>query len=70
MKILGVWIHEDLNWNKNTKEICRRAYSRMSMLTKLKYVGVSTKDLLYMEVLQSIVQLCKIGVFRGPEAPP
>ena len=39
-KLLGVWITEDLSWQKNTQEICRKAYARLSMLTKLKYVGV------------------------------
>ena len=37
-KLLGVWITEDLTWAKNTKEICKKAYSRISMLAKLKYV--------------------------------
>ena len=45
-QLLGVWISEDLSWSKNTKELCRKAYSRMTMLTKLKYVGVKIKDLL------------------------
>ena len=38
-KILGVWISDDLSWTKNCQEICRKAYSQISMLTKLKYVG-------------------------------
>ena len=42
-KLLGVWITEDLGWEPNTKEICRKAYSRMAMLTKLKYVGTQSK---------------------------
>ena len=33
-KVLGVWLTEDLKWAKNTKEICIKAYSRVSMLTK------------------------------------
>ena len=45
-KLLGVWLQEDGGWAKNTQEICRRAYSKVSMLTKLKYAGVSTEDLL------------------------
>ena len=41
VKILGVWLSEDISdWSKNTSEICRKAYSRVGMLTKLKYVGV------------------------------
>ena len=45
-KLLGVWISEDLSWSQNCQQICKKAYSRLSMLTKLKYVGVSVEDLL------------------------
>ena len=46
-KVLGVWIDEDAgSWHKNTAELCKSAYGRISMLTKLKYVGVSRKDLI------------------------
>ena len=42
-KIVGVWLSPDLKWAKNTKELTIKAYSRLGMLTKLKYVGVSTE---------------------------
>ena len=45
-KLLGVWISEDLDWELNTSELCKKAYSRISLLCKLKYVGMSTQDLL------------------------
>ena len=45
-KIVGVWLEERGGWAKNTAEICRSAYAKLSLLTKLKYAGVSTKDLL------------------------
>jgi hypothetical protein len=46
-KILGCWIDQDAGkWSTNTKELCKSAYSRVSMLTKLRYIGVSTEDLL------------------------
>jgi hypothetical protein len=46
-KILGCWIDEDAGkWSTNTRELVKSAYSRMSMLTKLRYAGVSTEDLL------------------------
>ena len=45
-KRLGVWISEDLDWELNTLELCKKAYSRISLLCKLKYVGLSTQDLL------------------------
>ena len=44
-KIVGVWLTADLKWKKNTKELAKRAYSKLSMLSKLKYVGVSITDL-------------------------
>ena len=47
VKILGCWIDQDAGkWTTNTRQICKSAYSRVSMLTKLKYVGVCTDDLL------------------------
>ena len=45
IKLLGVWLDEDGSWRKNTQELCKRAYSRLSMLSKLRYAGVSTEDL-------------------------
>ena len=43
-KILGVWISQDAgDWERNTKEICKSAYSRMSMLTKLRYPILDTR---------------------------
>ena len=46
-KILGCWVDEEAGkWTTNTKEICKAAYSRIAMLSKLKYVGVTTEDLI------------------------
>ena len=50
-KLLGVWISEDLSWSQNCKEICKKAYSRLSMITKLKYAGVPTEDLVNIYIL-------------------
>ena len=57
-QLVGVWISEDLTWSRNCKEICKRAYSRLSMLTKLKYVGVSREDLLdtYILLIRSVTE--------------
>ena len=62
-QLLGVWISEDLSWAKNTKELCRKAYSRMSMLTKLRYVGVSTEDLIeiYILFIRSTTEYCSVA---------
>ena len=58
-KMLGVWISDDLSWNKNCKEISRKAYSRLSMLTKLKYV----EDLLdvYKLFIRSCIEYCSVA---------
>ena len=40
IKLVGVWLTTWLDWDKNTREICKKAYARLTMLTKLKYVGV------------------------------
>ena len=60
VKLLGVWITTWLDWDKNTKEMCKKAYARMTMLTKLKYVGVPTTDLLevYILYIRSILEYC------------
>ena len=45
-KLLGVWISENLDWELNMSELCIKAYFQISLLCKLKYVGMSTQDLL------------------------
>ena len=61
-KILGIYISDDLSWTRNCQEICRKAYSRLSMLIKLKYVGVKVEDLLDIYVLHisSVAQYCSV----------
>ena len=61
-KILGVWVTTWLDWEKNTREICRKAYARMSMLTKLKYVGVPILDLvdIYVLYIRSVLEYCSV----------
>ena len=41
-----LWITDDLKWEKNSRELPKGAFTRMSMLTKLKYLGVCQSDLL------------------------
>ena len=61
-KILGIYISDDLSWSRNCQEICKKAYSRLSMLTKLKYVGVKVEDLLDIYVLhiRSLAEYCSV----------
>ena len=57
-KIVGVWLTNDLKWERNTRELQKKAYSRVSMLTKLKYVGVSRDDLVetYILYIRSLLE--------------
>ena len=59
-KLLGVWISEDLSWDKNCKEISKKAYSRISMLSKLKYAGMKVDDLINIFILhiRSLTEYC------------
>ena len=60
IKLLGVWFQQDLGWSHNTKQICKSAYSRMAILGKLKYVGVSIDDLLtvYKLFIRCVPEYC------------
>ena len=57
-----MYICEDLFWSKNCREICKKAYSRLQMITKLKYVGVRTEDLLdiFKLYIRSIAEYCSV----------
>ena len=57
---LGVWISDDNTWDKHISEMCKRAYPRIKMITKLKYVGVTIEDLieLYILMIRSITEYC------------
>ena len=61
-KLVGVWLDTWLDWSKNSKEICKSAYARMTMLTKLRYVGVPTDDLLniYILYVRSLLEYCSV----------
>ena len=61
-KILGVWISEDLSLSKNCQEICKKAYSKLLMITKLKYAGVSLDDLIemYSLFIRSTAEYCSV----------
>ena len=63
MKLLGFWIHQDLGWDTNTKQICIENYSRVQMLSKLKYAGIKREDLLqiYQLFIRSIPAHCSVA---------
>ena len=60
LKHLGVWITSTLSWDKHISEVCKKAYPRLKMLTKLKYVGAPTEDLIeiYCLYIRSLTEYC------------
>ena len=62
IKVLGLWLTEDMRWSKNTREICIKSFSRVSLLTKLKYVGVQIEDLIevYILYIRSLTEYCSV----------
>ena len=61
-KVCGVWITDDLKWEKNSRELSKGAFARISMLTKLKYVGVCQSDLIdvYKLFIRSLLEYCSV----------
>ena len=62
VKLVGLWITTYLDWQKNSHEICRKAYARMTMITKLKYVGIPLEDLIdiYTLYVRSALEYCSV----------
>lgn len=62
VKLVGVWLTTWLDWEKNTKELCKKAYARLTMLTKLRYVGVPREDLIHIYILyvRSLLEYCSV----------
>jgi hypothetical protein len=62
VKIVGVWLTIWLDWDKNTREACRKACARMTMLTKLRYIGVPEDDLIQIYILyvRSLLEYCSV----------
>ena len=62
IKLVGVWLDTWLDWDKNTRELCRKAYARITMITTLKYVGVCQEDLIniYILYIRSLLDYCSV----------
>ena len=60
---MGLWISDDLSWSNNCTERCKKAYSRLPMLTRLKNVGVNMDDLIDVYVLniRSVTEYCSVA---------
>ena len=52
-----------MKWDENTKQICIKAYSRVSILCKLKYAGICIEDLItiYILFIRSITEYCSVA---------
>ena len=62
VKLLGVWITDNLDWALNTRELCKKAYARITLLTKLKYAGTQIADLItiYNTFIRCLLEYCCI----------
>ena len=67
IKLCGVWLEEDGGWEKNTQELCKSAYARLSLLTKLKYAGTGIEDLVqvYKTFIRSRLEFCSVAFHSG-----
>ena len=61
-RVLGVVLTDDLKFERNTQDICKRAFARISMITKLKYVGVPIPDLIniFSLFVRSLLEYCSV----------
>ena len=62
IKLLGIWLEQDMSWDKNTKEICKKSFSSVQMLSKLKYAGIKREDLLniYKLFIRPLTEYCSV----------
>ena len=62
IKLLGIWLDEDMSWDTNTRHICKKAFQRIQMLGKLKYAGIHMLDLItiYKLFIRSVTEYCSV----------
>ena len=62
-RLLGVLLTDDLKFEKNTQDICKRGFARVSMITKLKFFGAGCHDLveIYKLFIQSLLEYCCVS---------
>ena len=62
MKLLGIWVTQNLSWQKNCQEMCKKAHKRICLLTKLKYIGVHRNDLIdvYKLFIRSVLEYASV----------
>ena len=61
-KLLGLWLQEDGGWQTNTMQMCKKAYIRMNMLTKLRYSGLCIEELvhIYKQYIRTTLEYCSV----------
>ena len=61
-----MWLKEDRGWERNIRDLLKKAYARVSMHTKLRYAGMSREDLIhiYKQSIRSKLEYCGV-VFHG-----
>ena len=57
-KLLGVWITDTLDWE--LRELCKMAYVRIALLTRLKYAGAEIPELvrIYTMFIWCLLEYC------------
>jgi hypothetical protein len=65
-KILGQIIRSDLKTITNTESICKKAFSRMWILRRLKALGCPKTELIHV-LREQIISICEVGLaWWGP----
>ena len=61
-RLLGIELTNDLTWRKNTAVMTKKAFARMSLLTKLVHFGVPDTDLvlIYVLYIRSLLEYCAV----------
>ena len=61
-KILGLWMPTYLDQERNTQEMCKKAFARIQMLSKLKYIGTKICDLvtIYVMYIRCLLEYCSV----------
>ena len=58
-KLLGVIIRSDLRWCDNTEYLCKKGYSRLWLVRRLKVLGANKSEMLdvYVKQVRSVLEL-------------
>ena len=58
-KLLGVILRSDMRWNENTDYICKKGYSRLWLLRRLKSLGANESEMVdvYSKQVRSILEM-------------